>query len=163
MATTTIYALQNRIVSLIEALTPALHVTPKFRHALDEDGADFRTWATAQKAAALRRFQVRADGADQSPAVSDTMVENRMVIFETVIAYPQTLRAGKLGARDRDRMMVLDQHAIENAIGLRGYGNFTSSNPNASFVADGSSTTREEGDGVDFLVIVQAMRYFLAV
>jgi hypothetical protein len=55
-------------------------------------------------------------------------------------------------------MMREDQQLIENAIGLRGYGNFTGVYPNSSWTE--GTATREVRDGVDVLVIRQVMRFY---
>lgn len=161
MATTTAEAIRDRILTVIEAITPSSLSVDKFRRYRNERGADFVGWAEENQAAAFRRFQVRDDGSDAAPEVSDATTELRSISFTIIVAYPQTNRAGRDAALDRDDLMSADQHAIEHAVGLRGYANFAGAYPNASWT-DGS-VSREVGDGVDFLVIRQTMRFYRSV
>lgn len=157
--TTTAAAIRDRIVALIEALTPTSLVGDRFRESRNEGAAAFAAWCEGPgKAAAWRRFQVRSTGEFQSPVVSNTDVELHYVTFEVRVAYPQTHRAGRAAALDRDDVMREDQVLIESTIGLRGYANFASPHPVASWVE--GSTTREVGEGVDFLVITQRMTFY---
>jgi PKD repeat protein len=159
---TTAALIRDRIVAVIEALTPASLANDKFRKYRNEGAADFTGWATGNgKAAAWRRFQIRDLGDDTPPEVSNTDVELRSVWYEVRVAYPQTHRAGRDGALDRDDVMAADQHAIETAIGMRGRANFADPYPVASW-AEGS-TSREISDGVDFLVIRQRMIFYLSL
>jgi hypothetical protein len=156
-AVTTVDLIRDRIIALIHALVPTSLVRDRFRVYRDE-AEDFIAWAQATKAGALRRFQVVDTFDDAGAATSDTLVEERVATFEILVAYPQTARAGSEAGRDRVRMMREDQQQLENAVGLRGYGNFAGSYPNASWTE--GTAAREVRDGVDVLVIRQTMRFY---
>lgn len=158
---TTAENIRDRIIAIIEALTPTSLAGDEFRKYRNEGAAGFTAWAAEQKAAAWRRFQVRDTGVDSPPDVSNTDIEMRYVTFEIRVAYPQTHRAGRDAALDRDDVMREDQRAIEYAIGMAGRSNFTSPNPDATWVE--GSTEREIGDGVDFLVITQRMMFMAQI
>lgn len=158
MAATTAAAIRDRISTVVTALTPTLLSSDRFRESRNEYAANFREWVLGSPAGAFRRFQVRDIGEDTPADSSNTTEELRAATYEVVIAYPQTHRYGDQAALDRDDVMSADQHQIETAIGMRGTSNFTSSNPNAAWVS--GSTAREVGDGVDFLVITQTMRFW---
>ena len=156
-AVTTVDAIRDRIIAVIHALVPTSLVRDRFRVYRDE-AEDFIAWAQATKAGALRRFQVVDTFDDAGAATSDTLVEERVATFEILVAYPQTARAGSEAGRDRVRMMREDQQQLENAVGLRGYGNFAGDYPNASWTE--GTAAREVRDGVDVLVIRQTMRFY---
>ena len=156
-AVTTVDAIRDRIIAVIHALVPTSLVRDRFRVYRDE-AEDFIAWAQATKAGALRRFQVVDTFDDAGAATSDTLVEERVATFEILVAYPQTARAGSEAGRDRVRMMREDQQQLENAVGLRGYGNFAGEYPNASWTE--GTAAREVRDGVDVLVIRQTMRFY---
>lgn len=156
---TTVAQIRDRMIDVIEALTPTSLAGDKFRAYRNEGAADFRGWAEGNgKSAAWRRFQVRDIGDDAPPDISNQDYELRSVWFEIRVSYPQTHRAGRDAALDRDDVMAEDQHQIENAVGMRGRANFIAPNPIASWVE--GSTEREVGDGVDFLVIRQRMIFY---
>lgn len=156
---TTADLIRDRIIDVIESLTPDLLAGDKFRRYRNEGNGDFEAWATANPDGAWRRFQVRDVGRDQPPEVSNTDVEERLITFSIVVAYPQTSRAGRKNALDRDTAMSHDQHDIEHAIGLTGRGNFMPPDyPDASWRS--GSTTRSVRQAVDFLEIEQTMAFY---
>jgi len=163
MATTTAAAIRDRIKAVIQALAPTSLTTSKFIAYRNEGGANFRKWAEQVDAAAFRRFQVRDDGDDSPPTVSNTDVEERIVTFQVIVAYPQNSRSGADNALDRDDLMKQDQRKIESAIGYIGRENFSSSidaeRPDACWRS--GRTTRETDDtrACDFLVIEQSMQF----
>ena len=154
---TTAEAIRDRILTVIEALTPSICSADKFHRYRNEDGADFQEWCEANPQSSLRRVQVRDTGNDAPPAVSNTDIERRNVEFRILVAYPQTARTGKHQALDRDDAMSSDQHAIEKAVGLQGRANFSGSYPDATWLS--GTTDRIVGDGVDLLEIVQTMTF----
>lgn len=167
MATTTSKAIRERIVAVVEALTPAAHDDLAFDAYIDEAGADFRRWARSRPGECTRRFQVRTVSTAQPPDVANTDVAAQLVTFDVIVAYPQRWQAG--AGLDRDDTMESDRIQIERAIGRDGFGNFALSHPNASWLgpdARGSQTdtTFERDDvgvsGVDFLVVRQTMRFY---
>lgn len=159
MPTTTAEAIRDRHITVISALVPS--ATPRFVAWRPEGDADFETAMVKNPAAALRKFQVRTQGTDRPVEVSNTDVESHYVDIIVTVAYPQTARAGKQWALDRDDMMDADRHLIEGAIGLRGGDNFAGSNPSATWI-DGE-VSRESVGAVDFLVIRQTFLYYRAM
>jgi hypothetical protein len=158
MATTTAAAIRDRIIAVIQGTTPTTDSALLFVKFNNELAANFRRWADQNATAAHRRFQVRDIGRDQPPLVSNTDVEERLVTFEIVVAYPQTHRWGGDNALDRDDVMGEDQHKIERAVGMLGRANFTpSSYPDACWRE--GETRREVGRACDFLVIRQTMSF----
>lgn len=160
MGTTTAAAIRDRAITVISALVP-ISLRERFVAFRNEEGAEFLKWAEANPDAAFRRFQVRDDGNDQPPNVSNSDVEERLVTLAIRIAYPQNSRAGVKNALDRDRVMSEDQFKIEKAVGYSGASNFTSPNPDASW-RDGR-VRRVVGNSCDFLEIVQTMGYYRAI
>lgn len=155
---TTKAAIRDRIHALIEALTPEQLAGDKFRRFRNEGGARFIEWCEANTKAAWRRFQVREVGADDDPDFTNTDGEYRYVSFRLLVAYPQTHRAGRDAALDRDDLVELDWFQISQAIGLNGRGNFTSPNPDACPVLCRKEEQLVERDGVDFLDV--ELRYY---
>jgi hypothetical protein len=156
---TTAESIRDRAIAVIEELVPRALADDRFRRYRNEGGADFQRWADKNPAGAWRRFQVRDDGTDQPPSVSNTEIEERRVHLVITLAYPHVHRAGPDNALDRDDAMSLDQHQIEHAIGMCGRANFSAPHPDACWLAEGSSTDREIGDACDFLVIRQTMTF----
>lgn len=161
MATTTVEAIRDRMIALVQALTPTKLAANKF--VVERAELDFRDWAEQHPGAAFRRFSIRDTG-DSLPAdVSNTDVERRVVTFEAVVAYPHNSRTGPVPALDRLDCMERDQHQLEDTIGMRGYGNFTSENADCSWIKEGSTTSREDGAAVSFLVLRLAYSYHRSV
>lgn len=162
-AVTTAASIRDRMITVIGELTPTILTGTKFRAYRNEGNGVFVDWASANPAAAFRRFSVRDMGEDDAPATSSMTEEWRQVIFQVVVAYTQSHRAGPQNALDRDDAMSADQHLIENAIGWRGGVNFADSYPNATFIKAGYSVQRLIADPVDFLVIRQPMGFYRSV
>jgi hypothetical protein len=149
---TTAEAIRDRLIAVIEGLTPVSLSGDKFRAYRNEGGADFQSWAEANPPGAFRRVQVRDTGEDESPEVSNTDCEERKVTFSILVAYPQTSRTGKGAALDRDDVIQQDRRSIDKAIGMIGRANLSHPYPDACWLKDGSDApTRVEGNGVDFL------------
>lgn len=152
--------IRNTVVTRIAAITPVSGAAVPFA-VFGQDG-DFRLWAEQNKGSALRRFQVthRPDGA---AGMSNVTEEWRWLIIEVIVAYPDDMsgRFGRGNERSRDDVMAEDQHTIEDAIGLRGYGNFSGV---ACFDAIGSdAASAEPGDGVTFLTFRNRYGYYRSV
>jgi hypothetical protein len=153
---TTVDAIRDRIVKVIEGLAPT-KLTTRFREYLSEGDADFVTWCAENPAGALRRFQVLFDGTYALPAISCSDYEERSPVFNIIIAYPQDARAGKKQAPDRHTLIDRDLDQLEQSIGLYGRPNFAAPHPEASFL-DWSSR-RESGDACDFLIVTLTLRF----
>jgi lysophospholipase L1-like esterase len=149
---TTAEKIRDRLIAVIEALTPTSLSRDKFRAYRNEGDADFQSWAAQFPASGFRRFQIRDTGEDEHPEVSNEDCEERKVTFSITVAYPQTSRTGKGAALDRDDVIQQDRRSIDRAIGMIGRANLSAPYPDACWLKDGSSApTRIEGDGVDFL------------
>ena len=160
VTTTTVENLRDHIIALIAAITPLTHSRDRFIPYRNEGGADFQRWAEGlEGGAAFRRFQVRDTGRSPGPDITNTDVESRFVVFEILIAYPQSSRWGKKAALDRDDAANIDQHEIDRTVGLNGYANFTTAFVPATWVGGGIED-RIIGEGVDFVRITQEMRFF---
>jgi hypothetical protein len=163
MATTTESAIRERISAVVAALAPTSMSDDAFREWTDEESARFDDWAMANPQAAFRRFHVDDDGQSSAPSVSDNVVEEYLVTFRVLVAYPHDSRAGSKEARRR--VMREDEHKIVTAIGMTGRENFSSSvdssRPDACWRS--GRVTRDERKGCDLLVIEQAMSFKRAV
>jgi hypothetical protein len=158
MPTTTPEAIRDRILTVIEALSPASDVRVPFRRYRNEGGANFQAWADAHSTGARRRFQVRTRGLTQVPAVSDTLVEEHQLEVTITVAYPQTGRDGPNQALDRDDTADADQFQIDRAVGMLGKANFTAPYPDATWI-EGVPKERVEGEQCDFVELVYVMIY----
>ena len=155
MSLATAEAIRDRIMSLIEAITPTM-AKPAFLRYRNEDGADFDAWAEKNPAAALRRFQVREVGDDELPHTSSVLEERVRTRFALRVAYPQTHRYGAANAMDRDDVMNQDWLKINAAVGIYGGANFTGSH---DCIPLGAIKSRESGGKIDFLVVAIDVEY----
>lgn len=155
---TTADLVRDRIIVVIESLTPAILSKDRFRRYRNEEGANFQKFCEAHPESMLRRFQVRDLGDDPAPLVTNCSIDEKMITFVILVAYPQTDRTGDKGALDRDTAMSRDMHAIKFAVGLQGRANFAPPNPDATWRTDFPSP-RVVGKGVDFLQIRQTMSF----
>jgi hypothetical protein len=155
---TTADAIRDRMITLIEAITPALLANDSFLRYRNEGDADFETWAQSNPTAAWRRFQVRTQGTEGLPEVSNCDVEERTQLFVVTVCYAQTARAGAKAALDRDTVVDRDRDAIELAVGLYSRANFSPPYPDA--VVTSWSVERTPGQGCDFLEIRVSMRFY---
>jgi hypothetical protein len=159
VATTTPEAIRDRMITVIEALTPASDTGVRFRRYRNEGGADFKAWADANPNAARRRFQVRTTGRTQVPATSNTDVEEHQIEVIITLAFPKTGRDGPAQALDRDDTLDADQFQIDKACGMLGRANFTpSSYPDATWL-EGVPGDRVEGETCDFAELRYVMFY----
>lgn len=158
--TTTAESIRDRIIDVIEALTPTSLSGDKFR-AYRNEGAGFTDWCESKPVGAFRRFQVLETGSDAPPETSSGVEEERTATFQVVIAYPRTARYGADQGLDRHDVMREDQRLIERAIGMHGKANFTSPFPAATWLMDGSATDRQDGEACDYLVVTQRMLFVL--
>lgn len=160
---TTAATIRDHITRLIALLVPSVLERDRFVAYRNEGDGDFVAFAQAAGAGSFRRYQVRTTGQVRPPDVSNTDVEALLLDVEILVAYPQTHRGGAQNALDRDDVMASDQVQLENAVGLNGYANFNGIGGNAPASWVNGATARAIGDGVDFLVIRQTMRYHLAL
>lgn len=153
-------AIRDRITALIASLTPQADERTPFRAHRNEGRADFTAWAEANAAGAHRRFQVRNDGTEEPPEVSNTDVDMRHITFVVRIAYPQTGRWGKDGALDRDDVIDLDWGQLERVVGIYSRSNYGDS---ADCTPLGATRETEVGESVDFLIVRARFSYYRAV
>jgi hypothetical protein len=158
MAIATEEAIRDRVIAIIEGLTPSSRpVTPKFLRYRNEGDGNFVRWAEASPAAALRRFQVRDDGRDGIPEVSNTDVEDARLLLIIEIAYPQDSRSGPAAALDRDDTGKADWKKINFAIGICGRANFSGAN---DCTPTGAIKRVEQRNGIDLVVIEAGFRFY---
>src|SRR5678815_4190020 len=157
MALATAEAIRDRILTLIEAITPSSLSGDKFRRYRNEGNGNFAAWAERNATASFRRVQVREVGDDNPPDVSNTDFEAVYLTEELRIAYPQSHRYGAANALDRDDVMKLDWKDINFSVGMYGRANFSEENDCTPLPAVRLAT--ERGDNVDFLVIKLTYRY----
>lgn len=150
--TTTLATLRDRIVTLVEALTPDTLAADKFRLFRNEGDADFISAMVAKPDMAFRRFQVRAEPGVSEPEqpVSNVDYNEHVVEFTLTVAYPQTARTGGTAARARDATMDDDFHKIKYAIGVHSRGSFSGSSDCTPLGCDSPSRVSE--GAVDFLI-----------
>ncbi len=161
MPTSTPEAIRDRMIAVIEALTPTSDVRVPYRRYRNEGGANFQGWAEKNPTAARRRFQVRTAGRTTTPAVSNTDIEQHEVEVTITLAYPQTGRDGPDQALDRDDTADVDQFQIDRACGMLGKANFFSPYPDATWI-EGVPGERIEGETCDFIELRYVMIYFRA-
>ena len=158
MALASLDQIRDRLLTLVESLTPAAPATPKFlRHRAERDG-DLIDWAEKNPAACLRRVSAREVGQDEPPTVSNMTEERVTSVLDVRIAYPQTHRYGADAARDRDDVMRADWKKIKYAIsgdGGAARGNFSTATDGSYDCTPLPATMEiERGNaGVDYLVI----------
>lgn len=154
---TTLGALRDRARELVAAIAPVYLAGDAFIEYRNELAGDFRAWALANPAAALRRYQVRDAGAGEPPTMRNNELETRRDVLEVLVAYPQTQRYGAAAALARDDVMASDQVLLERQLGVQGYANFTGASPNATIV--GLEVDRQVLDGIDLLVMTITLEY----
>lgn len=161
---TTPKSIRDRIIALIEALTPDAATGDRF-HAFrnDRDGA-FQKWALANAAGCRRRFEVRRIDDIGGAAVSNSDYEELMCTFRVQISYPQTNRDGEFGALGRDDTIDQDVFKIDKAIGMNGRANFAPPYPDACWRDEGNGERSRIGatlelDGIDIAEIYVSYSY----
>lgn len=153
-------AIRDRARALIEALTPSSLTGDRFRSHRNEAGADFQTWAEANPAAALRRFQARFDGSEDRPEVSNTDVDLRHATMVILIAYPHTARYGADQAMDRDDVIDLDWGLINGKVGIYARAQYSGTHDATPLGAEKSII---RGASCDFLEVRARYSHFRTV
>lgn len=150
---TTAAAIRDRLIAVIKGFTPNVMSRDRFRPYLNEGGANFISFAEANPAGMFRRFQIRDLGEDPMPEVSNSDRSQRSTRMSFLVAYPQTSRAGKDNALDRDDAMDVDRHQILYYCGIEGgRGNLSTPYPDAC-PTNQTGGERIAGNGVDFMSI----------
>lgn len=158
MPTATIETIRDRIIVLIEALTPTSLVGDRFRVSRDENMADFAEWVRSSPAASLRRFQVRSTGDAVDPEATNVTEARQETEIVVLVAYPQTNRYGGNAGRDRDDVIDEDWRKINYAIGIYGRANFSSTH---DCIPLGATKSIDRLPGVDLLTISARYAYTL--
>lgn len=153
-------AIRDRITTVISAIVPTFDERTQFRPSQNVARADFTAWAEQNAAGCLRRFQVRDDGTEEPPEVSNTDIDLRHITYVIRIAYPQTQRYGKDAALDRDDVIDQDWGKLNRALGIYGRANFTGSYDCTPL---GATRETEIGDTVDILVVRARFSYYRRV
>lgn len=123
--TTTVETIRDKMITVIEALTPSTESKETFRVSLDE--IDFREWASKYKGAVFRRFSILDVTDYENVRVSDGLVEQIDAVLEVVVAYPKSRsKYGANGLRDAMDLIREDMHLIDDNVGLHGGANTVS-------------------------------------
>lgn len=155
-------AIRDRAHSLIEALTPTSDSRVPFLRYRNEGDGDFDDWVEKNPAACLRRFQVRDDGSETPPDVSNVDVDMRHITLIVRVAYPHTGRYGADQALDRDDVIDQDWGKINGKLGIYGGANF----PNEAAYACttlGAEREVDRGAVVDVLRITARFSFWRTV
>lgn len=139
---TTAAAVRDAMLTLIEAVTPAIHAQTAFRRHREQ--AEFRAWAEQNPGACLRRVSIDY-GDRQAAAVSTTLVEENSWTFTVTVAYPTSSRFGSDARYDLRDTITSDLRQIYRVIGPPGYASFTA----PATVLDGGEDI-EIGETVSF-------------
>lgn len=146
-ATTTLEAIRDGMITILEGLAPSIHSSVKFEKELGEIG--FEMWAENNPASAFRRFSLLRTGAGDWPSITNTDVEERTERVVLVIAYPRTFaKYGDQNVRDCDDVIDADLRLIDGQSGI-GRNNSAGyvSGQNSSFLVESET---EEGEAVRF-------------
>jgi hypothetical protein len=155
--TTTLEAIRDKAITLIQALTPlkAAHI-PFRRHVAE---GDFVAWAEANPSACCRRFQILRTGAGEPAMVSNTDLEDRRERLLLVIAYPKTYGLyGEENIRDADDVMESDRELIDgrSGIGKNNAGGYVAGQ-HSSLLLEANT---EEGEAVRFAQLLFEVTYY---
>jgi hypothetical protein len=149
-------AIRNRVIALLEAITPTSLAGTPFRGYRNEGDADFEAWAGKNPSAAFRRVQVRQVGEEDPPLVSHVTEERVRLKLEARIAYPQTHRYGDKNGLSRDDVIAEDWLKINRAVGIYGRGNFSGTHDCTPL---GAVKSREAAGPIDYLVVALEFEY----
>ena len=161
MSLATVAAIRDRVLTVIEALTPTSLASETFGRYLSEAGDEFETWAQTHASISLRRIQVRQVGNDEPPLVTDTATERVRATLEIRVAYPQTGAYGNQYGLDRDDVINEDWKLVDRAVGLYGRGNFSGSNDCTPL---GARMAIERGKGgTDYMAVTADFEYLRSI
>ena len=146
MSTTTFALVRNQAQVVLESVTPTTQPAVKFRRHRDE--VDFFDWCGTNKAACLRRFEVRGGTGYGDVEITNAYVEFHRTMLTVQVAYP--MEFGKYGPKNRaslEKAIEEDMHLIDDTLGARGMGNWVAG---SWMVKKGEGETAEQ-DGVMYL------------
>ncbi len=160
--TATVAAIRDRAHDVLETLELPHESRTRLRRYRNEGDGNFQTWAESNPSGCLRRFQIRSDGTEQPPEVSNTDVDMRHVTLVVRVAYPHSQRYGVDGALDRDDVIDADFGEIEKVVGIYGRQFYSGSHDCTPLgIVDGREM--EIGTSVDFLVLRARFSYYRSV
>jgi hypothetical protein len=154
--TTTAAAVRDAMLTLVEAITPAVHAQTRFERFREQ--VDFRTWAEQHPDACLRRVSIRSTGDVTPPAVTNTDIEWVSTELECVVAYPTSGRFGANHLTELDDAISSDMQKIEHRIGTNGYAAYASQTAGATVTTIEAS--RDDGQAVTFGVLRLACGFY---
>jgi len=150
--TTTLAAIRDEQIAIVQALTPSDLAHVPFRVALDE--RDFREWAQAEPVAAFRRFAIVDRWTYTTPEADGGDVTWEPTEVDVMVAYPRDYRYGTGNSRSREDVMRADRAQIDYAIGAWGAENMSDSS--ATLIA----TRVEEYPAVAILAMTLRVFYY---
>ena len=150
--TTTLDAIRDEQIAVLQALTPKALASVKFRTALDE--LDFRTWAQAESLAAFRRFTIEDNYTYDAPEIHGGDVVFRRPLVDVIVAYPRDYRYGGTNRRGMRDVMDQDREQIDYAIGVWGTGNMTDSSASLVDIA------YEQLESVVLMIMTLQVNYY---
>ena len=122
--TTTLAAIRDEQIALIQALTPTSLAATKLRVSLGE--LNFREWAAAHPEASLRRFAIQDIWDYDIPEVHGGDMVFDPARVEVIVAYPKSPALyGSDNARDMRDIIREDASLIDYTIGAWGTGNYS--------------------------------------
>lgn len=151
---TTAGAVRDRMISLVEDITPAIHAQQKLRAHREQN--DFREASGAVPGSCLRRFSITFLGDTTQALVTDYQTERVEETVEVVIAYPTDWRHGgtqQLGLHD---VMASDAKKIDATIGVAASD---STLKGLATIFRNDSKSREDAGPVQFSVIAYRIEY----
>jgi hypothetical protein len=160
VALATLDQIRDRILTVVESITPTSLSDVKFRrHRAERDG-NLTDWAEKNPTACLRRFIVRETSDDTVPETTTGIHERVRTRLRITVAYPQTHRYGAANALDRDDVMKKDWKSINYLVGLYGAGTFSGDH---DCIPLGATQSFDRDGTVDFLIIDADFEYLRAV
>jgi hypothetical protein len=113
---TTFATVRDKMVTLLEGLTPLRNAAQPFRR--HRDPADFSAWVEAHPEACLRRFELETALALEPAPFTDGLVENTEQVVRVRVAYPRSPGLyGPENERDHEDLLEVDVAQIDEAIG----------------------------------------------
>lgn len=154
MATTTPGAIRDVIIARIAGLTPPAPLTPRYVAHRADNAIDLRTWAVAQPAAGLRRFDVETMGDTSDAEVTTGISEQVRETFEIAVAYQANNRF--TDGRGLDDVIARDLAYLTKHAGTLGF----SATPTSNATIVSGTHRRERIGGVVLGVIPLSIVYW---
>lgn len=156
-STTTIETIRDALETQIAAIEPSTASGVPLR--LSRGDEDFRAWAQGNPAACLRRYTIEQEGETEEGEIRTGSVEEFRVALTIVAAYPHMFgayaSAGLENYQDVLDMIEEDAESIQSVAGMTGNANYPAGSHPLS-----DDYEIEAGEGVTFLVMTLAIRYY---